>query len=101
MSLPVTWHPNAQSDLYQMYDWIVDRAGPEIAISYTRRIQERCRSLADFPHRGTPREDLGLALRSITFQRRVVIVYRVEQDRVLVLRLIRAARDIPAQFARD
>lgn len=97
----VEWHAQARADLFALYDWVAERAGPDTAYAYTSRIQQRCETLAAFPRRGTPRDHLEPGPRSITFERRVVIAYRVEADRVLILRLIRTARNIPAQFERD
>jgi toxin ParE1/3/4 len=98
---PVEWHALAKADLFDIYDWIAERADPETAFAYTSRIERRCQALRAFPHRGTPRNELESGLRTITFERRVLIAYRVEKDRVLILRLIRIARDIAAQFAND
>lgn len=101
MTYKVEWHALAKADLFDIYDWIAERADPETAYAYTSRIEGRCETLSAFPKRGTPRGDLEPGLRSITFERRVLIAYRVEKDRVLILRLIRTARDIAAQFAND
>ena len=97
----VEWHAQAKADLFELYDWVAERADPDTAYAYTSRIEQKCEALSDFPRRGTPRDHLEPGLRSITFERRVVIAYRVEADRVLVLRLIRTARDIRAQFGSD
>jgi toxin ParE1/3/4 len=101
MTLEVAWHPFAELDLRGIYDWIAGQADPATAREYTRRIEAKCDTLGDFPHRGTPRDHLEPGLRTVTFERRVVIVYRTEQHRVLILRLIHTARDIGAQFGRD
>ena len=101
MNYRIEWHVLARADLFDIYDWIAEHADPQTAYAYTARIERRCESLSAFPHRGTPRDHLEPGLRSITFERRVIIAYRVEKDRVLILRLIRTARDIAAQFAND
>ena len=101
MTYRVEWHVLAKADLFDIYDWIAERADPETAYAYTSRIERRCESLSAFPERGTPRGDLEPGMRSITFERRVLIAYRVEKDRVLILRLIHTARDVAAEFAND
>ena len=101
MTYRVDWHVLARADLFDIYDWIADRADPETAYAYTSRIEQRCETLSSFPHRGTPQHGLEPGLRTITFERRVLIAYRVEQERVLILRLIHTARDISTQFAND
>ena len=98
MSYCVDWHAQARADLFELYDWIAEQADPDTAFEYTSRIEQRCETLSDFPQRGTPRNHLLPGLRSITFERRVIIAYRVEDDRVLILRLIRTARDLDTQF---
>ena len=82
-------------DLDDLHAWIEQRAGTVVADGYQMRIRRLIRTLADFPNRGTPRELLGPGLRSITFERRQVIFYRVAGEQVVVLRVLHGARDLP------
>lgn len=52
--------------------------------------------LADFPERGTPRPDLGAALRTRVFRRSVTIAYAVSEETVTVLRVFARGRNITA-----
>ena len=44
----------AQNDIVDMRAWITAEAGSEIAGDYVDRIDAKLRTLAEFPHRGTP-----------------------------------------------
>jgi len=75
-----------------------ETAGRETAAGYVRRIVARCDRLADFPSRGTRRDDLAPGIRTISFERRLLIVYRSVNDEVTVLRVLHGARDVPTVF---
>jgi toxin ParE1/3/4 len=96
--LPVVWRPDAQADLLALYDWIADRADPDTAFAYTAKIEAHALRLAQFPNRGTPRDDLIPGLRTVPYRRRVTIAYQVLEDCVEVLRLIQAGQDWDALF---
>jgi toxin ParE1/3/4 len=98
---PVILSEAAITDLSAMGRWISERAGSEIAEAYVSRVESACCRLADFPNRGTPRFNVSKGLRSITFERRVIIAYRVENCAVHVVRLIDAARDFGRAFGND
>ena len=89
----VVWRPSARADLFALYDWIAERADPDTAFAYTGRIEAHVARLAEFPERGTPRDDLVPGLRTTPYRRRTVIAYRVSGDEVEILRLVRAGRD--------
>lgn len=88
----------AIADMSAMGRWIAQRAGSEIAEAYMSRVEAACYRLTDFPNRGTPRFDISKGLRSVTFERRVIIAYRVESDEVRIVRLIDSARDFARAF---
>jgi len=86
----------AIEDLVALHQWVDAEAGRATADAYLDRVEERIASLADFPGRGTPRDDLVSGLRTLTFERRLLIAYMVDPDvkAVNVLRIINAARDL-------
>lgn len=88
----------AIADLKRIADWIGDQADEDVAEAYVRRIAARCGQLSSFPRRGRPRDELGLGLRSIAFERRATILYRIEADEVVVLRVHYAGRDPDRHF---
>ena len=96
--LPVVWRPAARGDLLALYDWIADRADLETAFAYASKIEALGERLADFPNRGTPRDDLVPGMRTVPYRRRVTIAYRVLEDRVEILRLLQSGQDWDALF---
>jgi toxin ParE1/3/4 len=91
----------AVADLKEIADWIADRAGEDVGEAYVRRMEAYCRRLTHFPNRGSPRDDLEAGLRSIPFQGRATIYYRVEADRVRILRILAFGRDPKREFAKS
>lgn len=83
----------ARDQLEALYRYISAAASPDIARRYTDFIVEKCESLADFPDRGTPRDDLRPGLRTIVFRRRLIIVYGVEPNLVTILELLYAGQN--------
>ena len=88
----------AIDDLIGIRNWIAAAAGAETAEGYIDRITTKFQALESFPLRGTPRDDLVPGLRTITFERRVKIGYRVIDDEVLIERIVSTARDLSALF---
>lgn len=84
----------ATHDLISIEDWLVERAGAEIAANYIDRIVAQIRALDVFPNRGTPRNDLKPDVRSLGFERRITILYAVQHDVVQILRVIHTTRDL-------
>ena len=98
MTLDVVLAETAWRDLDEIYDWIAERAGPDVAFDYTRRILRLCGTLSDFPARGTPRGDLASDVRTIAFEGRATIAYRVGGDIVLIVRILHKGRDSRRAF---
>lgn len=98
MTYRIVLAPLAEDDLAQLRSWIVKEAGREVARSYLERVERKLDTLAAFPNRGTPRPDAGSGIRSIPFERRRVIFYRVDADIVTILRVLDGARDLARLF---
>lgn len=60
----------------------------------------RCRAITDVPEGGTPRDDLGPGYQSISFERRVTIVYRLRRDVVVISGIFYGGQDISRHFPR-
>lgn len=84
----------AIEDLIALHQWVSAEADIPTADGYLARIEERIAALADFPHRGSPRDDLIAGLRTLTFERRLLIAYSVDGKVVTVQRVINALRDL-------
>lgn len=89
----VSFRPTARADLRSIYTYVADHSGPAVAWRYTERIRIACQSLDLMPNRGTPRDDLGLGIRTIAFEGRALIAYRVDDHGVRILRVIHAGQD--------
>jgi len=88
----VYFRPHAEADLAALYNYIADRAGPEIAGHYLDRIEQACMKLAQFPERGTQRPDIMAGLRTVGFEGRVTIAFRVLKTRVEIVAIAYAGR---------
>lgn len=94
----VRFLPTATDDLFDIAMWIAERADWDVARDYVARVEAACRRLAHFPLRGTPRDELGPGMRSIPFERRLVIVYRIEDETVEIIRCLASGRDPAREF---
>lgn len=83
----VVFSPEAEDDLIKLYEYITASASPIVAFGYIERIEEMCSVLSTVPLGGTNRDDIRPGLRTIGFERRATIAYRVIQDRLEILRI--------------
>lgn len=94
----VIFSPEAQTDLWDLYDYIADEAGAAVALAYVERLEVCCRGLATFPERGIVRSDIRSGIRVIGFERRVSIAFHVDSPFVVIDRIFYGGRDIAAAF---
>ncbi len=84
----------AQDDVEEASRWLADTGVPVRTVrAYFAKVRARYLRLQAHPHLGPPRDDLGEGVRSLTAPS-ATIFYRVETDRVLILRIIRRGRDV-------
>lgn len=93
MALKVYFRAQAEADLFALYDYIASTAGATIAGNYIDRIEAACLALASFPERGTRRDDILPGLRTIGFERRATIAFRVLKARVEIVTIAYGGRD--------
>lgn len=98
MSLTVVFTPEAQDDLFGLYDYIAEHSSPERAIRYLERIERTCMSLQTLPERGTRRDDLRPGLRVMGFEHRVLIAFHVRSESVAILRILYGGRSADRAF---
>lgn len=91
--LEVSFRPLAEADLFELYRRIAGEAGVETAGTYIDRIEAACTALATFPRRGTRRDDIRTGLRTIGFERRATIVFRVNKAEVVIVRIFHGGQD--------
>jgi toxin ParE1/3/4 len=91
--------PQADSDLDSIWYYVATESGSvEIADRLIDSITERFFLLANFPNLGRRRdEDLRPDLRSFLVGE-YVILYRLRDEDVLILRVLRGSRNIEALF---
>lgn len=94
MAYSVIFVPEAEAQLVALYRYIARQASTEIAERFTSAIIEHCEKLENFPHRGTPRDDLRPRLRTMAYRRRVTIAYFVDSDQVAILGIFYGGQDI-------
>ena len=89
--------PQAEAELDNIWYYVAKESGSiEIADRLIDSITERFYLLAGHPHIGRHRdEDLRPGLRSFPVGE-YVIIYRVEENDVLILQVFRGSRDIEA-----
>lgn len=93
MALKVIFRPEAEADLIGLYEYIAERAGYGIAGGYIDRIERACMALATFPKRGTRRDDILPGLRTMGFERRITIAFRVLKTQVEIITIAYAGRN--------
>ena len=96
LSLDLRFHPAATEQLFELYTHIAAGGGRVRAGEYLARLEAACQRLTDFPLMGRMAEELGPGLRCLAFERRVVILYRVEAQAVDILGVYFGGRDIAA-----
>ena len=90
----IVFAPEARDDLKELYLFIAEQADGDRAMAYLERIENYCQGFANFPERGTRRDDLFSGLRVVGFERRVTIAFHVGADTVTFLRILYGGRDI-------
>ena len=84
MSYTVVFAPQAEDQLAELYSYVAARASPTTAARYTDAIVSLCEGLSEFPHRGTPRDDIRAALRITNYKGRTVIAFAVDDASLCV-----------------
>jgi toxin ParE1/3/4 len=96
----VFFRPRARKDLIAIYRYIAKHSSPRIAGNYVHRIEKFCLLLASFPERGTAIPERAPVLRTIGFERRVTILFKVGEERVEILRILYGGRDLEGELKR-
>jgi toxin ParE1/3/4 len=95
------YRPAALADLEDIFRSVLRvSASPVVARRYVERIRARCRLSPTLPHAGRPRDALAPGLRTVPFERRAVIVYRVGDGIVEITNIFHGGRDYAALYRR-
>lgn len=100
MKYHVTFAPMARVDLTELIEYLEERFGAAPALGFIDRIEEFCLGLGSMPERGTAHFDLRPGLRTVGFERRVTIAFRVKGDSVAILRILYGGRSLEKAFRR-
>lgn len=101
MKYSVAFTRRAQADLHGLFDYLAARFSLTNAQRYVEQIEKTCLSLGTMPNRGTERSDLRPGLRTMGFRHRVTIAFRVEEDSVIILRILYGGRSAEVAFRQD
>lgn len=88
----LVFHPNAESDLEHIGDFIAED-NPDAAVAFVRRLRERCRQIGQFPGIGRRRSDLTSGYRSLS-EGQYVILYVVLSEQVEIARILHSKQDL-------
>lgn len=91
----VVFAPEAEDDLVELFQYIAEQGASLNAARYTEAIVAYCETLASFPHRGMPRDDIRPGLRITNYRKRAVIAFQVDDAsaRVSILGVYYGGRD--------
>ena len=92
-SYQVPFRAEAVEQLEELYDFIAAHGSATNAASFTDAIVSFGETLSDFPYRGTARDDIRPALRTIGFKRRVIVAYAVLDETVTIVGIFCGGRD--------
>jgi plasmid stabilization system protein ParE len=104
--LPVFFTALAEEDLDQIEDYISSH-DPAVAARVRAAVVQQSIELGKMPRKGTalkdPRnnEEIGVRLWPVTNYRTYLVLYRVEPERLRVLRILNAAQDWTRFFQVD
>ena len=101
MEYRIVFHASAEAELEQLYDEIAERASPAVAWDFVVGIRDHCLGLATFPQRGTERVEMMPRLRIIGYRRAVSIAFAVDGERVLILGIFYAGRNITPELLEE
>jgi plasmid stabilization system protein ParE len=83
----------AKADLAEIYRFVRRKSASSIvARGYTGRIREFLAAFETFPERGSVRDHIRPGVRLVGFERRVSVAFLVENEEVVILKVLYAGR---------
>jgi toxin ParE1/3/4 len=93
----LVYRPAARDDLEAIFAYVaVD--DPRRASAIIEDIRARCRALREYPALGPIRSDLGEGLRIYPLPRRIVVVYRVTAQAIVIIRVFSGGQEYSLVF---
>jgi len=96
--MKIVFSEEADSDLLHILTYLSER-NRVVAVELANHFNARVESLAHFPFIGRDRSLLAKGLRSVVVGNYVVF-YRVDEQRIFIVRVLDGRRDIDAEFER-
>jgi len=97
----VVFRAEALRHLDELHDYIAGSGSPANAVRFVDSLVDFCAILANFPYRGTARDDIRPGLRVIGHKRRTVIAFSIFDQTVAVLGVFYGGRDYPTRFTEE
>lgn len=97
MTLNVAFTSGARADIRDIAEFSVERFGSERARVYIRELRAACKRLGDFPEMAPVFHGVRPLARCLV-HRSHRIFYRVERERILILRILHHAQDTPSDL---
>jgi toxin ParE1/3/4 len=89
----VVFSAQAEADLDALYEYFTEQSGdPDSAFDRVWKLRGVCKSLSDFPNRGSPRDHIRKDLRVLIVEKRSIIAYQVK-DVVEVVAVFHGGQD--------
>jgi toxin ParE1/3/4 len=87
----------ASRDIENIIDYVADNSSFDAAERLLKKINKKCRNLANFPNMGRKRDELLTSLRSFPVDD-YLIFYRQIEEGIEILRVVSGYRDLDALF---
>lgn len=101
MEHKVIFHPRAEQELFELYNYIDENSGPDRAKAFLLDIQTYCLGFSIFPKRGMIRNDIAPGVRVVGYKRVASIVFKVLSDSVVILGVFYGGRNITLDVLSD
>jgi plasmid stabilization system protein ParE len=95
----VVWTYPARADLLSALEFIVENS-PHFASDFLAQVEATGASLIDFPERGRIVREIPEEERREIYVQKYRLVYRLESDRIVILRFIHGKRDFKTAWKR-
>ncbi|MGL5850941.1 MAG: type II toxin-antitoxin system RelE/ParE family toxin [Phycicoccus sp.] len=101
MTYRVRFTPEAAGRLENLHAYISTAGTPVVAANYVDAIVDHCEGLAVFPYRGQVRDDIRPGLRIVSYRKRVVIAFSIDEaaERVTIVDIFTGGQDYKAALS--
>jgi toxin ParE1/3/4 len=90
----VVFRKTAQADLRAIFSYVLERSGSrDTALNYVRRIRSKGEEIGIAPLAHVERPDIWPGLRMAVFERRIVILYVVQNETIRITNILSGSRD--------